>query len=597
MSFQTRLLVTFLLAVLLPMIGLALFIRSEMTQRITTQYERRVESLIEVIGEDLSQESDAIASSLRVLRASIVEDGRLRNAIVNRTPEERRYLLDFAGHAMQLARLSMLQIQDDSGRIISSGHFRNEYDRLEPELPRLLAATPEGTALVPARTPDAHFLALAHVDSFTMADRTFTVVAGIKIDRRFLTRLTRDADLTVKLVYPGGEMTSGRGAHVATPHPPPGALNPGGTDSVTARASAPPDKPAGAGEIGAVFTFPYADLEKHTLTDARFRVTHRLDDLWALRGDIDRWCLVALAAAALLAAALVGWIASRISRPLVELADKTSRVDLDRLDIDFDTRRRDELGVLSRVLGEMTDRLRESAAVIRDAERRATLGELARQVNHDIKNGLTPIRNVFRHLTELAATDPDRLPPVFKERQGTLDSSMSYLESLASNYARLSLRGQRRPCRVNEIVRRIAADLRRPETGAVIDTDLSDDDPVVTGDPVALRRILENLVDNAVDSLESRPGRVTIATSTGADESGQPRVEISVTDTGTGLDDGQRAKIFDDFYTTKETGTGLGLSIVRRLVLDLDGTIRVESKRNEGSRFIIDLPREIERRA
>jgi len=162
-----------------------------------------------VIEEDLAQERDAIANSLGVLRKAVVNDNRFRRAAVDRVQEERRYLLDYAGNAMQIAGLSMLQIQDEVGRIISSGHFRNEYDRLEPELPRLLASTLEGTALVQARAPDAPFLALARVDSFQMANRKFTIVAGVKVGERFLARMARGEELQVALIYPGGMLSPG----------------------------------------------------------------------------------------------------------------------------------------------------------------------------------------------------------------------------------------------------------------------------------------------------------------------------------------------------------------------------------------------------
>jgi signal transduction histidine kinase len=69
-------------------------------------------------------------------------------------------------------------------------------------------------------------------------------------------------------------------------------------------------------------------------------------------------------------------------------------------------------------------------------------------------------------------------------------------------------------------------------------------------------------------------------------------VRITVSDTGVGMREDEVARIFDDFYTTKPHGTGLGLSIVRRLVMDLGGSIRVESEKGNGSRFIVELPRE-----
>jgi two-component system nitrogen regulation sensor histidine kinase NtrY len=598
MTFRTRLLVAFLVAVLLPMIALALFIRDEMTDRLTAQYERRVGSLITVIEEDLAEERDAITASLAVIRASVVDDNRFRRAAVDRVQEERRYLLDYAGGSMRLTGLSMLQIQNEAGRIISSGHFRNEYDRLEPELPELLSATPDGSALVRARAPDAPFLALARVDSFQMAGRRFTIVAGVEVGRRFLDRLARGDEMTVVLVYPGGVLSSGADGMEPNADASQANMDVPRTGSAAPRSVAKaPRESAPAGEIVRELQVPFIDSERGEPAEARFRVTHTLAGLHALRGSIDRWFLAAVAAAAVLAVVLVSWLASRISRPLVELADKTSRIDLDRLDIDFETSRKDEIGALSSLLGVMTERLRASTVRIKDAERRATVGELARQVNHDIKNGLTPIRNVFRHLIELLRDEPERLPEVFRERQGTLDSSISYLENLASNYARLYPQSERRPCDVNEIVRRVVMDLRGPDH-VDLQMDLGDGINVL-GDPVSLRRVLENLAVNGIDALESRPGSVTIKTvrisgESGGEhvsgEGGEALVRITVADTGAGMSERQREKIFDDFYTTKENGTGLGLSIVRRLVMDLGGTIRVESEEGMGSSFIIELP-------
>src|SRR6185436_4047445 len=85
-------------------------------------------------------------------------------------------------------------------------------------------------------------------------------------------------------------------------------------------------------------------------------------------------------------------------------------------------------------------------------------GDIARQVNHDVKNGLIPIRNVVSHLSQLARERPAEMPAVFLERQATLESSVQYLQSLAANYARLSPTLEKRPCDLNAIVRDVVAD-------------------------------------------------------------------------------------------------------------------------------------------
>ena len=90
---------------------------------------------------------------------------------------------------------------------------------------------------------------------------------------------------------------------------------------------------------------------------------------------------------------------------------------------------------------------------MREAERRATVGELARQINHDIKNGLIPLRNVMRHLAQVEQGQPATLAAVFGERRQTIDSSIAYLETLATtSYQRLSVPLNRRECDLNALI-------------------------------------------------------------------------------------------------------------------------------------------------
>ena len=177
---------------------------------------------------------------------------------------------------------------------------------------------------------------------------------------------------------------------------------------------------------------------------------------------------------------------------------------------------------------------------------------------------------------------------MFAERRRTVDSSISYLETLAASYQRLSPPLERRECDLNALIDdvvRAAQGHERVEVGVEL-TNL----PPVVGDPLAIRRILENLIANAVDSLHSHPGRITVKATVVSGDGELPLVRMTVADTGRGMAADEAKRIFDDFYTTKEGGTGLGLSIVRRLVMDLHGTINVESALGAGTRMIVDIP-------
>jgi signal transduction histidine kinase len=547
-SFRSRLLVAFGVAVLVPLFIFAAGVRREMDRRLTAEYRARVDAAVEVVRAQLDRESADIAGRLAALAGELPQDNRFRLAI-QADPSTRRYLLDVAGDAMRLSGLALLEIQDSAGRVLSSGHFRNAYDRVEPALPRTLLGV-RGPVLVRARTATGTLLGLARLDSLAVAGQRLTVVGGTAA-AGFVGRLPRARDLDVALALPGDSSVRSSGA-----------------------------------AVGAV-PIPFLDLTRSSpaTESASLVVTGSPAALESLRRSVTSWSLLAAAATALLALGLAAWLSGRVSRPLAALAEKTAAIDLDRLDQDFDTDRTDEIGALSRLLGAMTQRLRLGAVRLREAERRVALGDLARQVNHDIKNGLAPIRHVLRHLDEVARTDPAALGGVLAERKGTLDSSLAYLDTLAHTYAGLSPALRLEPCDVNAVVEEVV----RASIGGV-KTSLQPRLPAAAADRVVLRRILENLVGNAADSVAGgASGSVTIA-SEAVSRDGVPTVRVTVADTGPGMSRAQLDRAFDDFFTTKEGGTGLGLSIVRRLVLDLGGTLRIDTEPGAGTRAIVELP-------
>jgi signal transduction histidine kinase len=554
-SFRTRLLLAFAAATLISLSLLAAGIRRQVTARLTAQHERRVDALARVAIQDLARQNADVSTRLHSLVGSLGDDNRFRVAVQG-APAERAFLLDWAGNAMQVTGLSMLQLQDDAGRIISSGHFRNEYDRLEPQLPRLLANAADQPTVVRVRAPEGPMLVLARVDSTRIGSRVLTLVGGLTIDRSFLDRFARDSEFTVSLVTPDDTIAS---------------------DTT---------KTAATGLVSGAEQLSYISAlgDSMQLAPARIVVTHTSGELEALLHDIDRWFGVALGAAALAGLAIAFWLSAGISKPLAALARATSSISLEGPELELTTARDDEIGTLARRFGVMGRRLRANAAQLLDAERRATRGEMARQVNHDVKNGLIPIRNVVQHLAQVQEREPERLPAVFAERRATLDSSIAYLDTLARNYARLTPRFDRRAFDASAVARDAAHSAS--SDGVVVKTRIADTPTTALGDPVLLRRILDNLLRNAIESLPSSGGEVTLETAR-APSGG---VRLIVADTGKGMSDDELTRAFEDFHTTKPGGTGLGLSVVRRLAADLLADLRVESVPGRGTTFTIDLP-------
>jgi hypothetical protein len=161
--------------VLVPLAVFGLGIRRETSGRLTAEYERRVAALAQVIRADVGRQSDAIAARLAALKGALAADNRFRVAAVQ--GGDRAYVLDYAGDAMRLAGLDFLQVLDDESRVVSSGHFRNEYDRPSP------IPAPIGPALVRARTAEGPFLALVRTDSLRLGGRRFNDRARLHLER------------------------------------------------------------------------------------------------------------------------------------------------------------------------------------------------------------------------------------------------------------------------------------------------------------------------------------------------------------------------------------------------------------------------------
>src|SRR5690606_13314237 len=371
-------------------------------------------------------------------------------------------------------------------------------------------------ALAPFRTPHDTGLALATEVDMEIGGERYTWVGGVSADPDSW-RSGAAGHLQVRLRLPGASDADLPGRRVGT------------------------------------IALPYLVEGTDRIGEAAIEIWRTVDPASEALHGIDRWFTGYLILAAL-GAAVLGLAASTwVSRPLRDLADKTTRVHLRRYRVRFESDRKDEVGELTRFVGGMVDRLQESALQLQDAERRATMGELARQVHHDVKNGVTPIRNVVRHLSEIEQADPASLPRVFRERSSTLESSLAYLEELAANFARLTPRLEPRRVDVNETLRQVAEALPAPP-GVQIRLRLTSRLPAVLADPLGLRRIVENLARNAVDAV-GESGAVTISSSllegNASSFDGGAAVVIAIADTGPGLTGEGHAGSCPHFYTTK----------------------------------------------
>lgn len=574
MNLRGQILIGAILMAVLPL-GLAVrIISSGVEDRFTELDTGRVVNQLALVRDDLNRQSGQVSTLLDALAETIAADNRFRLAASGTRDDLRPYLQDFAPRQMSLMNLDLLQIQDAAGQVISSGHFPHAHGQMDPRLPTLLSRAPGGQALINARTPEKSFLALARSRAIKVGGQTFHLIGGSLIDAERLRSLDRDGDLALAVVWPDG--------FIATSEALTSQLG-DGSDVLEVEYRLRRD--------GIIVQSEHLPLIwDGKLDNARLLVTHDRAGLRQLLRDMNLRLAVVLLLSAALAILLATLLAGRVSKPLRDLAARTEGLDLGRLDVEFHSDRKDEVGRLTRLLGEMTARLQTGVARLRSAEQKATMGEMARQVNHDIRNGITPLRNVLRHLAQVSEQEPEQLPVVFAERRETLENGLAYLEDLATHYAKLSPGRAAEPCHLDAIIAAVLADPGTRHQARLVNA-VPGSLPTIMADPISLRRIFDNLVRNALESLTDGQGTITVDATVDEDPNlGELRIMVSVSDNGEGIAPENLDAIFTDFFTTREQGTGLGLSNVRRLIGDCGGNIRVHSELGQGTTFTLSFP-------
>jgi two-component system, NtrC family, nitrogen regulation sensor histidine kinase NtrY len=231
------------------------------------------------------------------------------------------------------------------------------------------------------------------------------------------------------------------------------------------------------------------------------------------------------------------------------------------------------------------------------AQKQTAWREVARRVAHEIKNPLTPIslsaERISRHLERGMPRDAASVE-ILRSCAETIGSAVETVRTLVNEFSTLASfpAARPQPANINAIIENTLSMFNGRLDGIRVRTLLADHLPKVMADPEAIKRALANLVDNAAEAVQGLPLReVEIATSL---VTSHEAVEITVADTGHGVTQELKEKLFLPYFSTKKRGTGLGLAIVSRIMEDHHGSIRVEENKPTGARFILELPVAVE---
>lgn len=303
------------------------------------------------------------------------------------------------------------------------------------------------------------------------------------------------------------------------------------------------------------------------------------------------WTLAVLLATAFLTAVVV-W---RFTRPVKFLSTGARRVAAGDLSFRVPTGgRTDEMGELTELFNDMTTKLaraRELEAQLYNAEKAVVVSRLASAIAHEIRNPLNYINLTLDHLrASFAPADPQKHEK-FDSLTSQLKTEVARINQRITeflNYSRppkLEFRQLDVGALARDALRTVA--VQASENNIETQVEEVGGAHSIKADAESLRSALTNLVINSLQAMDGEGGRIVIRVA--AEDDGH-RVRIDVEDTGRGIKADDISKIFEPYYSTKDTGTGLGLAIVRKAVDDHQGTISVKSKEGEGTTFTITLP-------
>ena len=287
-----------------------------------------------------------------------------------------------------------------------------------------------------------------------------------------------------------------------------------------------------------------------------------------------------------IAFALAYFLASYITKSLKTISDKINETSLnqknEKIVIEANSR---EINSLITSYNEMVDKLEESASKLAQSEREQAWREMAKQVAHEIKNPLTPMRlTVQSFQRKFNANDPDliqKLDDYSKTLIQQIDT-MSSVASAFSNFATMPAQ-QNESLNVVDVVE-LTLDIFNED---YITFESNKEEIIAKLDRTQLIRIITNLVKNAIQSIPDEQQEKKILVAVNQIEN---NVIISVKDNGIGIDLYNQSYIFEPKFTTKTSGMGLGLGIIKNIIENYKGTITFETEIGKGTTFIVSLP-------
>lgn len=249
-------------------------------------------------------------------------------------------------------------------------------------------------------------------------------------------------------------------------------------------------------------------------------------------------------------------------------------------------KRTKSLASVSNYAKQLEERVKEANDKLKASERLAAIGETAAMVGHDIRNPLQAIvGELYLQKKELEKLLDVEVKNNIEESIKAIEENIFYINKIVSDlqdYAK-SFIPDKTQVDINDVLSNVFGMVLIPED-IQVETQISKDFPKIIADQQMLKRALSNLVQNAVQAMP-KGGKLVVSA-----RCFQEKIELSVQDTGNGIPEEAKTRIFKPLFTTKSKGQGLGLAVVKRLIEAQEGSVRFESEPGKGAKFIISLP-------
>lgn len=281
-------------------------------------------------------------------------------------------------------------------------------------------------------------------------------------------------------------------------------------------------------------------------------------------------------------------MARSITKPLLIISNNIKNIALGKNNKKINYPHNDEIGILVNEYNRMLDELAYSAEKLAASERENTWREMARQIAHEIKNPLTPMKLSVQYLVKAWDNRRDDFDKFIRKVSNTLIEQIDQLSFIASEFSSLAKTPHGEKSRIN-IYERLqnTVNLWSKTENLTISLITDSEHIYILANGDQMTSIFNNLIKNALQAMPTeRTAQIDIRVTTNADN-----VQITVTDNGNGIPAEIHEKIFKPNFTTKSTGMGLGLAIVNNIVLEHNGEISFTTKENEYTTFKIILPK------